>query len=116
QARAASALPRDLAVTDMARDVERRTWASNLRFWRSRDRRCLLNNRYYRQVRSDAAQGHAVTDLDTRALTALLADPDEPFRRPGVQMLKDSRSSTVAEFDLLQGDTVQRVVYKRFRV
>jgi len=116
QARAASALPGDLGITDMARDVERRTWASNLRFWRSRDRRCLLNNRYYRQVRSDAAQGHAVTDLDSRVLATLLADPDEPFRRPGVRMLKDSRSSTVAEFDLPEGDTVRRVVYKRFRL
>jgi len=114
--RATGALPADLAVTDLARDVEQRTWASNLRFWRSRDRRCLLNNRYYRQVRSNVAQGHAVADLDARVLATLLADPDEPFDRPGVQMLKDSRSSTVAEFDLLQGDTVRRVVYKRFRV
>jgi len=109
-------LPRDLAISDLARELEQRTWASNLRFWRSRDRRCLLNNRYYRRVRSEAAQGHTVTDLDPRALAAFLADPDEPFRRPDVKLLKDSPSSTVAEFDLAQGGIVRRVVYKRFRV
>jgi tRNA A-37 threonylcarbamoyl transferase component Bud32 len=99
-----------------ARDLEKRTVESNLRFWRSRDRRCWHNNRYYRRVRSAVAAGHAVTDLDGAALAALLADPDEPFRRPGISLLKDSRSSTVAELELPVGDCLRRVIYKRFRV
>jgi tRNA A-37 threonylcarbamoyl transferase component Bud32 len=100
--------------TDAARDLEERTWRSNLRFWKARDRRCLESNRYYRPVRSAVAVGHAVTDLHRAALDALAADPDAPFRRPGAVLLKDSPSSTVAEFDLPHGGG--RVIWKRFRV
>ena len=96
--------------------MEQGTWLSNLRFWRSRDRRCLAENRYYGRVRSEAVAGHAVRDLDPAALAPLLADPDEPFRRPGVRLLKDSPSSTVAEFDLPLPGGPRRVIYKRFRL
>src|SRR5262249_19227723 len=44
------------------------------------------------------------------------ADPDAPFRRPDVTVLKNSRSSTVVEFDLPCTDGPRRVVYKRFAV
>jgi tRNA A-37 threonylcarbamoyl transferase component Bud32 len=111
-----AAQPERLTRAALASDLEGRTWASNLGFWRNRDRRCLGVNRYYRRVRGAAACGHAVTDLDAAALAALTADPDEPFRRPEVQLLKDSRSSTVAELDLTVGGARRRVIYKRFRV
>ncbi len=101
---------------ELARDLERRTWQSNLRFWRSRDRRCLETNRYYRPVRAAEVAGHAVRDLAAESLAALLADPDGPFRRPGAVLLKDSPSSTVAEFDVVVGGEARRAVYKRFRV
>jgi tRNA A-37 threonylcarbamoyl transferase component Bud32 len=101
---------------DRGDDLERRTWEANLAFWKHRDRRCLGDNRSFRRVHSAVAAGHAVTDLDAAALEALLADPDEPFRRPGVTLLKDSRSSTVAEFDLPVNGSMRRVIYKRFRV
>ncbi len=100
----------------IAHDLERRTWRSNRQFWRSRDRRCLSSNRYYRRVRSWVAAGHAVADVDPVALRGLLADPDEPFRRAGACVLKDSRSSTVVEMDFPVAGTVQRVIYKRFRL
>jgi tRNA A-37 threonylcarbamoyl transferase component Bud32 len=96
--------------------LEKLTWQSNLRFWTGRDRRCVLDNRYYQRVRSAVAFGHAVADLDAAARDALAADPDEPFRRPGVKLLKDSRSSTVAELDLPLGGAVRRVIYKRFKL
>jgi tRNA A-37 threonylcarbamoyl transferase component Bud32 len=111
-----SALPPRLPTSELARDLEKRTWASNLRFWESRDRRCLLNNRYYRQVQSTATQGHAVNDLDADTLELLLANPDEPFHRPGARLLKDSRSSTVTEFEVLVSGVRRHVIYKRFRV
>jgi len=101
---------------DAARGVERRTLISNLRFWRERDGRCLGGNRWYRRVRSAVASGHAVADLDPAVLAPLLADPDEPFRRPGIVFLKDSPSSTVIEFDLPVGGAPRRVIYKRFAV
>src|SRR5262249_3834583 len=101
---------------DLIRALEKGTWESNYRFWRSRDRRCRATNKYYRHVCSRGTAGFAVTDLDAAALDALLADPDEPFRRPGVRLLKDSPSSTVAEPDLPVAGVSRRVIYKRFRV
>ena len=95
-------------------DVE--TWEFNYAFWRRRDGRCVKTNRYYRRVRSRVARGHAVTELDPDALKRLLADPDEPFRRPGATLLKDSASSTLAEFEVLVDGKPRAVIYKRFRV
>lgn len=99
-----------------ARDLEARGWRSNLAFWRRRDRRCLERNRRYQPVRGHGVRGHAVRDLDPPTLAALLADPDEPFRRPGVRLLKDSPSTTVAELSLTVDGVPRRVVYKRFAV
>jgi tRNA A-37 threonylcarbamoyl transferase component Bud32 len=110
------AISRDPHWTERARDLERRTWESNLCFWRQRDRRCRENNRYYRRLRSPAATGFAVADLDPTVFADFLRDPDEPFRRPGVILLKDSRSSTVAELELTIEGARRRVIYKRFRV
>lgn len=100
----------------LGRDLERRTWLSNLAFWRSRDRRCLENNRHYRRVRSRGVIGHAVPDLDAETLAPFLADPDALFHLPGVKLLKNSRSSTVAEFSVVINGEPRAVVYKRFRV
>jgi tRNA A-37 threonylcarbamoyl transferase component Bud32 len=99
-----------------ARDLEQATWQSNLQFWRSRDRRCLVNNRYYVRVRSSGVCGHAVRDLQADDLAPLLADPDAPFHASGSTLLKDSRSSTVVELDLPVNGVVRRVIWKRFRV
>jgi tRNA A-37 threonylcarbamoyl transferase component Bud32 len=107
---------RPLPLAELARDLEKRTWQSNLRFWKSRDRRCLKSNRYYQRLRSSSATGWAVRDLSVSALSELLADPDQPFRKAGVRLLKDSRSSTVAELELPVKGMPTRVIYKRFRI
>jgi tRNA A-37 threonylcarbamoyl transferase component Bud32 len=101
---------------DLARDLEEQTWKSNLRFWRKRDRRCLASNRHYQRLRTSAVVGYAVRELEAGALAALLANPDAPFQQPGVELLKNSRSSTVAEFDLPVDGVLRRVIYKRFKV
>ncbi len=99
----------------LAAEVEKRTWQFNLAFWHRHDRRCLRNNRYYRRVRGAGVTGHAVTELEASSLAPLLADPDEPFRRPGARLLKDSPSSTVAELELVVQGRLRKVIYKRFR-
>jgi len=76
----------------------------------------LRNNRRYRRVGTGTVTGHAVADLADSVLAELLEDPDRPFRQPGSRLLKDSRSSTVVELDLLLGGRPERVIYKRFRV
>ena len=98
------------------REVEEHTIVSNLGFWRDVDKRCLESNRRFRCVSSATAAGHAVTDLDPAILARLLRDPDAPFAQPGVRLLKDSRSSTVAELELPVGGKTHCVIYKRFRV
>jgi serine/threonine protein kinase len=100
----------------LGRALEQRTWTSNLHFWRRRDRRCLATNRYYERLRSPGAVGHAVRDLDRDTVAALLADPDEPFRRRGAKFLKNSASSTVVEFAIPVNGAMVPVIYKRFRV
>jgi tRNA A-37 threonylcarbamoyl transferase component Bud32 len=99
----------------LAAEIERRTWQFNLAFWNRHDRRCLRNNRYYRRVRGAGIVGHAVTELEASSLAPLLADPDEPFRRPGARLLKDSPSSTVAELEMVVQGRLRKVIYKRFR-
>ena len=101
---------------DAAREIERTTEISNIQFWRLRDRRCLGGNRWYRRVRSGAATGYAAADMAPAVLAPLMADPDEPFLRPGAVVLKDSPSSTIIEFDLPVDGAPRRVIYKRFAV
>jgi Lipopolysaccharide kinase (Kdo/WaaP) family len=108
-------LPRHIRA-ERARDLECRSRASNELFWRRRDRRCLTNNRYFRRVRTATAAGFALADIDRSALESLCADPDAPFDQPGVKLLKDSRSSTVAELDMVVAGAKRTLIYKRFRV
>jgi serine/threonine protein kinase len=106
----------DVKARKTIRNLENSTLLSNLQFWRAKDHRCLGGNRWFRRVRSAVAAGSAAADMDLAVLAPLLADPDEPFRRPGVVVLKDSPSSTVIEFDLPVGGASRRVIYKRFAV
>lgn len=99
----------------LARDLEQRTLHSLLGFWRRRDRRCLASNRYYRRVKGNGLFGHAVTELDDADLAALVANPEEPFARPGIKVLKNSRSSAVVEFEVQVNGRMTSVIYKHFR-
>jgi tRNA A-37 threonylcarbamoyl transferase component Bud32 len=99
----------------LAAEIERRTWKFNHALWRRHDDRCLKNNRYYHRVRAPGIVGHVASELDAASLAPLLVDPDEPFRRPGVQLLKSSPSSTVAELEMTVEGRARKVIYKRFR-
>jgi hypothetical protein len=109
-------LRRPVEPLQLARDLERRARGRSLAFWRSRDRRCLASNRYYRRVRGPGVVGHVVADLDVATLASFVADPDAAFTAPGVRLLKDSRSSTVAELEIVHDGRRRRVIYKRFGV
>jgi tRNA A-37 threonylcarbamoyl transferase component Bud32 len=97
-------------------ELERGSLASNLRFWRGMDRRCVNANRRFRRFHVGPMKGHAVADLDPEVLAPLLADPDALFARPDVTVLKKSPSSAVVEFDLPGPSGPRRVVCKRFAV
>jgi tRNA A-37 threonylcarbamoyl transferase component Bud32 len=102
--------------TNGLHEIEELSWQRNLLFWQRRDKRCLVNNRYYRRVNGDGVAGHAVTEIDVADLAELLKDPDAPFCRPDAHILKHSPSSTVIEMEFPVNGKAQRVIYKRFRV
>jgi len=99
-----------------AGEVERCALESTLTFWKNRDPRCFRSNKYFRRIRWPGVIGHAVADFDAHELAAFLADPDAPFRQPGIKLYKDSRGSTVAEIDCVHAGTQRSFIYKRFRV
>ncbi|HUR53915.1 MAG TPA: lipopolysaccharide kinase InaA family protein [Gemmataceae bacterium] len=98
-----------------ALDVERDTSASNLGFWASRESRCVGRNRYFRRL-TGTFRGFAVADLPQEFLAELLADPDAAFAKPTTGILKDSRSSTVAELVMPTADGPRSAILKRFNV
>ncbi|MBX9627068.1 MAG: lipopolysaccharide kinase InaA family protein [Gemmataceae bacterium] len=102
--------------TDAARDLEHHTSASNLRFWAGRVGRCVGKNRHFRRLRAGPVRGWAVRDLPEEFLREFLADPAAMFRRPGVRLLKDSRTSTVAAFEMTTPAGPRAVVLKRVNV
>jgi tRNA A-37 threonylcarbamoyl transferase component Bud32 len=103
-------------VSDLARDLESRSWKSTLRLWRARESRYLASNRAFEPMKSKVARGHIIRGLDRQALAQILEDPDEPFRHAGVRVLKHSPSSTVIELNMRLNGEAGGVVYKRFRV
>ena len=107
---------RDPLVRWWARRLEQATWQSLQRLWRRRDRRCLVDNRYYRRLDAEHATGHAVTDLDADLTATLLADPDAPFRRTDTVVLKRSTTTTIVEFTGRVNGRATRLVYKRLAV
>jgi tRNA A-37 threonylcarbamoyl transferase component Bud32 len=96
-----------------AKELERETDASNLRLWAKRELRWLGTSRSIRRVRRGPVRGLAVRDLPTDYLAALLADPDAAFAGPGVQVLKHSKSSTVAVVTVPTPAGPARAVLKR---
>src|SRR5439155_24439710 len=79
-----------------ARDLERATWRSNGRLWRSRSRRCLGTNRRFQRIAAPGVTGHAVIDWQPAELETLVSDLDRLFDPANGPILKDSPSSTVA--------------------
>ncbi len=100
---------------DAIREIEKQTIESNIAFRNGRDRRCTGTNRYFQAVRSGIARGFAVRDIDANLLQSLLDDPDGPFWDAGNVILKDSRTSTVAEITVATPAGPRPMIWKRFR-
>ena len=99
-----------------SRQVEAATEASNRRFWAGRLRRCVGSNKYFRRVTAGPVRGFAVADLPAAFVTAFAADPDALFADPSAKLLKDSRTSRVAELVIDTPAGPRAVVVKRFNV
>jgi serine/threonine protein kinase len=101
-------------VGRFARDIEETTrlWAERL--WRRWGRRCRSSNKYFEVFRGARTGCVASRDLDPSEIEALLDDPDLPLKGPTATLLKNSRTTTVAETTMLVRGHPQPVIYKRF--
>jgi len=97
-----------------ARGIEEATRAWAERLWKRWGRRCRSTNKYYQVYKGQSTWSVADRDLDAAEVASLLADPDGPFSRPQTTLLKNSRTSTVAETTMRVAGCPTRVIYKRF--
>jgi tRNA A-37 threonylcarbamoyl transferase component Bud32 len=102
------------SLLDFARGIEQSTrqWAE--KHWRRWGRRCQKTNKYFVTASGPRTWSVASRELDGETLRSLLADPDAPFTAEGAVLLKDSRTTTVAETTMTVGGRPTRVIYKRF--
>ncbi len=95
-------------------ELETRSWAERL--WKRWGRRCHGRNKYFATDRKANHRAIASRDLDRTEVNRLLFDLDAPFSWPATTILKDSRTTTVAETTLMVQGKPTRVIYKRFNV
>ena len=93
-------------------EVATRAWAERL--WRRWGRRCRSTNKYFKTFWNRTAWAVAARRVDRNTMRELLVDPDAPFSWPDTVLLKDSRTTTVAEVTLPVTCEPTRVIYKRF--
>jgi serine/threonine protein kinase len=102
--------------SDDGDEIERDTERSIADLWASREQRCLRTSRHFQKVSGHEVSGFAVRELAPATFDRLVSDPDEPFGRPGVALLKDSRSATVCLLSVETSEGPRPMVYKRFRI
>ncbi len=104
--------PPDLAKFAQGIEGATRSWAEKL--WRRWGRRCQRNNKYFKKYRSAHCWSVASRDVSRGVVRKLMDDPDAPFADPSAILLKDSRTTTVAEVTLPVLGEPTKVIYKRF--
>lgn len=97
------------------RRLEQATLQSNIHLWHSRFARSCADNRHFQRICVGNARGFAVRDVALDVLTTLMADPDAAIAN-SVQVLKHSRSSTVAIIRVRLNGMERHAVLKRFPV
>jgi serine/threonine protein kinase len=102
------------SVGRFAREIEdtTRLWAERL--WRRSGRRCRSSNKYFEVYRGSLTRCVASRDLDPSEISLLLGDPDQALLQPGATLLKNSRTTTVAETTMMVRGCPTQVIFKRF--
>jgi tRNA A-37 threonylcarbamoyl transferase component Bud32 len=98
----------------MSRRVEEltRSWAEQM--WRGWGRRCLGRSKMFAAYRGPHAWGVASRALEPGVVASLLRDPDAAFSQPTSHRIKSSRTTEVADVELVVDGHPTRVIYKRF--
>ncbi len=94
-------------------EASTRRWAERL--WTRWGKRCCGTNKYFKTFRRH--RGWAITSrhLDRDVAKRILEDPLRPLEGPDVTLLKESRTTTVAEMTMSVRGVPTRVIYKRFK-
>lgn len=95
QAYLSSPLPFPSDVRRIAADIERKGQGRRFRLWRSRQGRCVAENREFAKVQAGDFSGFARRDLRNEGLGDWLARPEQIFERPELKIVKDSTTTTV---------------------
>ncbi len=90
-----------------------RRWAERL--WTRWGRRCCGTNKYFKTFRRRGAWAITSRHLDRDVAKRVLADPLRPLAGADVTVLKESRTTTVAEMTMSVRGLPTRVIYKRFK-
>ncbi len=104
--------------TELTRDnirmIESITAESNFDLWEKRNLRTLGSNRSFQKVRRGDLRGHMIRGLPTEVLEPLLQNPDAFFETG--KLLKNSRSSAVAEISFTINGVTQTFIWKKFKL
>jgi len=94
-------------------EASTRLWAERL--WRRWGRRCCGNNKYFKTFKAKKAWSIASRDLDRGIAKLALSDPMRLLNLPETTILKESRTTTVAEVTMPVREIPTRVIFKRFK-
>ncbi len=98
-----------------AREIEQATRAWAERLWTHWGKRCRRRNKYFETYQNGFGRwAIAVKDMDASVVETLLADPDAPFRPGAAKIVKNSRTTAIAELSLPVAGADATVIYKRF--
>jgi tRNA A-37 threonylcarbamoyl transferase component Bud32 len=95
QAYLATPLPFPPDVRGIAAEIERKGRGHRFRLWRSRQGRCVAENREFAKVHAGGFSGFARRDAWHKGLSDWLARPERIFERPEMKIVKDSTTTTV---------------------
>ena len=99
---------------EFARGIEERTRAWAERLWTRWGKRCAGSNKYFEVYRRRRVWGVGSRELAVETVRELMEAPDAPFGQKGATVLKDSRTTKVAELVLPVDGVATKVIYKRF--
>ncbi len=98
----------------MIDSLEQQCWEGALAVWHGRSRRCLGDNKDFYRLRVQGQHAWAVRDIPPSWLEEIALNPDRPFANDGSQIVKHSKSSTVAKCEPRQSQHNGPILYKRF--
>lgn len=94
--------------------LEQQCWNGAVQIWQRRTFRCIKTNKDFFQLNKHGNKVWAIRSVPDSLLLPLLQDPNLPFNSPSSQMIKDSRSASVAIWQHTSNTLPSPLFCKRF--